>query len=168
MSFLLLGIDSLIACAAIGALVEPRSRVKLAALFGLADGGAFLVGAGLGLTLFSEATSTVLSVGTLAVFGVYLLVVAVGTAQVSATRLVWLLPLVLVFDNLAYGVAGEHSGTVLGQAVTQAASSALMAFAGLMLAVWLPRAVPALRHHAVTKIAGAGLLVAAGALFFVG
>jgi hypothetical protein len=32
MSFLLLGIDSLIACIAIGALIEARHRVRLAAL----------------------------------------------------------------------------------------------------------------------------------------
>ena len=41
MHFLLLGIDSLIACLAIGALVERRSWVWLAALFGLADAVAF-------------------------------------------------------------------------------------------------------------------------------
>jgi hypothetical protein len=53
MGFLLLGIDSLIACIAIGALVEKRSRLWLAGLFGLADGVAFLIGAGLGWGLLS-------------------------------------------------------------------------------------------------------------------
>ena len=48
MGFLLLGIDSLIACIAIGAIVDRRWRVPLAALFAIADGGAFLIGAGLG------------------------------------------------------------------------------------------------------------------------
>jgi hypothetical protein len=168
MGFLLLGIDSLIACAAVGALVDRRYRIQYAALFGICDIVAFLIGAGLGLTLFSAAASTVLELGTLVVLGVYLLVVAVGTAQITAPRVVWLLPIALVFDNLTYGIANESSGSLAAQAVTQLASSTLMAGIGLALAVWLPRVVPAMRHQAVSKVAGAGLLVAAGALFLVG
>ena len=168
MGFLLLGIDSLIACAAVGALVDSRYRVQYAALFGICDVVAFLIGAGLGVTLFSQAASTFLELGTLAVLGIYLLVVAVGTAQVTAPRIIWLLPIALVFDNLTYGIADDYKGTLLGQSVSQLVSSALMAFIGIMIAVYLPRALPVMRHHAVSKVAGAGLLVAAGALFFVG
>src|SRR4051812_37778656 len=168
MGFLLLGIDSLIACAAVGALVDSRYRVQYALLFGICDLCAFLIGAGLGLTLFSAGASTVLELGTLVVLGVYLLVVAVGTAQVAASRLVWLLPVALIFDNLTYGIANDYNGTLAGQAVSQLVSSSLMAGLGLAVAVWLPRVVPAMRHHAASKVAGAGLLVAAGALFFVG
>ena len=57
MNFLLLGIDSLIACLAIGALVNRRSWVWLAALFAAADAGAFLIGTGLGWGLMSQAAS---------------------------------------------------------------------------------------------------------------
>ena len=57
MNFLLLGIDSLIACLAIGALVDRRSWVWLAALFAAADAVAFLIGAGLGWGLMSLAAS---------------------------------------------------------------------------------------------------------------
>jgi len=46
MSFLLLGLDSLIVCAAVGPLVDKRWRLPYAALFGVADGLAFLAGAG--------------------------------------------------------------------------------------------------------------------------
>jgi hypothetical protein len=168
MGFLLLGIDSLIACAAVGALVDKRSRVWLAGLFGLADGVAFLIGAGLGWTLLSQAASDVVQLATFVALGLYLLVVAVGTAQIAAHRLVWVLPFALIADNLTYGIAGEHDGAVLGQAAVQTASSGLLALAGLLLAVWLPRALPVLRHVAATRVAGAGLLVAAGALFLVG
>ena len=55
MGFLLLGIDSLIAGIAIGALVDRRSRPWLAALFGVADGVAFLIGAGHGSALIAFA-----------------------------------------------------------------------------------------------------------------
>ena len=168
MGFLLLGIDSLIACAAVGALVDSRYRVQYAALFGICDVVAFLIGAGLGVTLFSQAASTFLELGTLVALGVYLLVVAVGTAQLTAPRIIWLLPVALVFDNLTYGIADDSKGTLLGQSVSQLVSSALMAFIGIMIAVYLPRALPVMRHHAVSKVAGAGLLVASGALFLVG
>ena len=67
MSFLLLGIDSLIACIAIGALIEAKDRVRLAALFGLADGVGFLIGAGLGWAFLSGAVSEVIEMGALVV-----------------------------------------------------------------------------------------------------
>src|ERR1044071_9393667 len=168
MGFLLLGIDSLIAGIAIGALVDRRSRPWLAALFGVADGVAFLIGAGLGLALFSEGMSTVVEVGALAALGLYLLVVTAGVKHVTATWPVWVVPFALIADNLTYGLAGETNGSVAGQATVQALSSTLLAFVGLAIAAWLPRGLPAARTHAATQVAGAGLLVAAGALVFVG
>ena len=83
MSFLLLGIDSLIACMAVGALIEAKDRVRLAALFGLADGVGFLIGAGLGWAFLSGAVSEVIEMGALVVLGVYLLVVATATTQLT-------------------------------------------------------------------------------------
>jgi hypothetical protein len=70
MGFLLLGIDSLIACVAIGALVERGTRVRLAALFALADGIGFLLGVGLGWAFVTEAVSSVVATGAFAVHGV--------------------------------------------------------------------------------------------------
>ena len=165
MGFLLLGIDSLIAGIAIGALVDRRSRPWVAALFGVADGIAFLIGAGLGLALFSEGVSQVVEVGALVALGLYLLVVAAGTKRV-ATWPVWVVPFALIADNLTYGLSGETSGSVFGQATVQALSSSLLAFAGLLIAAWLPRVFPAART--APRFAGAGLLVAAGALLLVG
>ena len=168
MSLLLLGLDSLIVCLAVGVLVEPRSRLKLAALFGAADGIAFLVGAGLGLRLFSDSASTILTTGALLVLALYLLVVAAGTRHVTARWTVWALPLVLVFDNLAYGVFGDHAASGLfEQAGAQALSSSLLAFVGLLAAGALR---PAIEHRAATsnRVAGGALLLAAAGLVLVG
>jgi hypothetical protein len=168
MSLLLLGLDSLIVCLAIGLLVDGRSRVKLAALFGVADGVAFLVGAGLGLRLLNEGTSAVLTTGALTVFALYLLVVAAGTRQVAARWTVWALPAVLVFDNITYGVLGDHAaGSLFAQAGAQALSSSLLAFVGLLAAGALR---PAIEHRVATpnRVAGGALLLAAAGLVLVG
>ena len=115
MGFLLLGIDSLIACIAIGALVDRRSRLWLAGLFGVADGVAFLIGAGLGWQLSGGLTEG-LEIGLLVAMALYLLVVAGGTRRVTALWPVWVVPFALTLDNLAYGVAGEHAaGSVVAQ-----------------------------------------------------
>jgi hypothetical protein len=161
MNFLLLGVDSLIACLAVGALVDRRRWVWYAALFAAADAGAFLIGAGLGWTFMSQAASELIGMGTLVLLGIYLLVVAAGTAQVTARRAVWLLPLALTLDNLAFGMAGEPTSSVLAQAV----SSGMLAYLGLFAAAWLPRVAPKLE---ATRVAGAALLIGAGALFLVG
>src|SRR2546421_7416983 len=47
MGFLLLGIDSLIACIAVGPIISRRWSVPFAALFGICDGGGFLLGSAL-------------------------------------------------------------------------------------------------------------------------
>jgi hypothetical protein len=165
MSFLLLGLDSLIVCAAVGALVEPGSRLRFAALFGIADGVAFLVGAGLGWQLFSDGASGVLQTALLVAMGLYLLVVAAGTQQLAARRVVWALPAVLVFDNLTYGLVGDHAA-LLQSAGEQALSSTLLALVGL-LAVGAIR--PAIEHRATpNRVAGGALLLAAAGLVLVG
>jgi hypothetical protein len=166
MNFLLLGLDSLIACLAIGALVDRRKWVWLAAFFGIADGVAFLIGAGLGWSLMSEAASEVIEMGTLVLLGVYLLVVAASTAQMTARWAIWVLPLALTVDNLAFGLAEEQTGSLAGEALAQMLSSGALAYLGLFAAVWLPKVLPA--KVEATRIAGAALLIGAGTLFLVG
>ena len=166
MSLLLLGLDSLIVCFAVGALVGKGSRVKFAALFGLADGLGFLVGAGLGLRLLSDGQSAALTSGLLVVMAAYLLVVAAGTQRVAARWPLWILPAVLVFDNLTYGVVGEYSGSLVQHAGAQALSSALLAFVGLLAAAALQPAID--RRARPTRIAGGALLLAAVGLVLVG
>jgi hypothetical protein len=167
MGFLLLGLDSLIVCLAIGLLVDGRSRLKLAALFGAADGLAFLVGAGLGWQLFSDGTSAVLTSGLLVALALYLLVVAGGTQRVAARWPVWVLPAALVFDNLTFGLVGDHAaGSLLPQAGAQALSSALLALVGLLAPVAMR---PVIEHRvAPHRAAGGALLLAAAGLVLVG
>ena len=166
MNFLLLGIDSVIACLAIGALVDRRKWVWLAALFAIADGIAFLIGAGLGWGLLSGAASEVVEMGTLVLLGVYLLVVAAGMAEMTARWAIWVLPFALTVDNLTSGLAGEQTGSIPGEALAQTLSSGMLAYLGLFAAVWLPRVLPA--KVEATRVAGAALLIGAGALFLVG
>ncbi|HEV3377805.1 MAG TPA: hypothetical protein VG126_11070 [Thermoleophilaceae bacterium] len=169
MGFLLLGIDSLIACMAIGAIVDRRWRLPLAAAFGLADGTAFLIGAGLGWTI-SAGVTEVLEVGTLAALGMWLLVVAAGTRRAAELWPVWVLPIALTMDNLAYGVASDYSGSLLGHAGEQALSSSLLALVGLVAAaVLLPRVIPVMERRAVAvRFAGAALLLATGGFLLLG
>jgi hypothetical protein len=168
MGFLLLGIDSLIACIAIGAIVDRRWRLPLAAAFGVADGTAFLIGAGLGWTI-SAGVTEVLEIGTLAALGVWLIVVAAGTRRVAELWPLWVLPLALTMDNLAYGVASDYSGSLLGHAAEQALSSALLALVGLYVAGVLPRVLPAMERRAVAvRFAGAALLLATGGFLLLG
>jgi hypothetical protein len=162
MGFLLLGIDSLIACLAIGAIVDRRWRLPLVALFGIADGGAFLIGAGLGWTL-SAGLTAVLEVGTLVALGLYLLVVAAGARRLAELP-VWLVPIALTVDNLAYGVT--YSGSLAGHTAQQALSSSLLALVGLLaVAAVLPRVE---RRADAVRFAGGALLVAAGGLVLLG
>src|SRR5215211_7240162 len=123
MGFLLLGIDSLIACMAIGAIVDRRWRLPLVAAFGVADGIAFLIGAGLGWQL-SAGLTEVLEIAMLAGLGLWLLVVAASLQRGAASWPVWLLPIALTVDNLAYGAFGDYStASLFGHAAEQAASS---------------------------------------------
>jgi hypothetical protein len=168
MGFLLLGIDSLIACIAIGAIVDKRWRLPLAAMFGVADGVAFLIGAGLGWTI-SAGMTEVLEIGTLGALGLWLIVVAAGTRRAAELWPVWVLPIALTVDNLAYGVANDYSGSLLGHAGEQALSSALLAFIGLYVAGVLPRVLPAMERRVVAvRMAGAALLLATGGFVLLG
>jgi hypothetical protein len=153
---------------AIGAIVDKRWRLPLAALFGIADGVAFLIGAGLGWTI-SAGVTQVLEVGTLAALGVWLIVVAAGTRRVADLWPVWILPIALTMDNLAYGVASDYSGSLLGHAAEQALSSSLLALVGLYVAGLLPRVVPAMQGRvASVRVAGVALLIATGVFLLLG
>ena len=168
MGFLLLGIDSLIACMAIGAIVDKRWRLPLPAMFGVADGVAFLIGAGQGWTI-SAGMTEVLEIGTLGALGLWLVAVAAGTRRAAELWPLWVLPLVLTVDNLAFGVANDYSGSLVGHAAVQALSSSLLALVGLYAAGVLPRVLPALERRTVAiRFAGAALLVATGGFLLLG
>ena len=164
MGFLLLGIDSLIACVAIGAIVDRRWRLPLAGLFCVADAGAFLVGAGLGWTM-SAALTEVLEIVLLAGLGLYLVTVAAASRRLAELS-VWLVPFALTVDNLAYGVGSDYSGSLAGHAAEQGLSSALLALVGLVVgAAVLPRLQ---RRADAVRLAGGALLLAAGGFVLLG
>ena len=169
MNFLVLGLDSLIACMAIGVIVGRRSRLPLAALFGVADAVAFLVGSAVVWQLSSNV-SDVVETGMLVALGLYLIVVAGLMRTVAPLSPLWLLPWALSIDNLTYGLVGDPAASwLLGQAGQQALSSALLALVGLLVGVALARAFPVMqRGAAASAVAGAALVLAAGAMSVTG
>jgi hypothetical protein len=172
MGFLLLGIDSLIACAAIGPVISRRWGVPLAALFGLCDGGGFLLGSAFHWQV-SGSVSSAVTTGILIALGVYWIGVAAfaRTAPVASSRgLAWALPFALAIDNITLGIVGDHPGAILAQAGEQALSSVLLAGIGLAVGLGLARALPATRRHAALAngVAGGALIVASGVLLLAG
>jgi hypothetical protein len=172
MGFLLLGIDSLIACVAVGPIISRRWSVPFAALFGICDSGGFLLGSALHWQV-PDNVSSVLTTGILIALGIYWIATAIfaRTTQVSSSRwLVWALPFALSIDNIAFGLVGDHPGAIFAQAGEQALSSALLAGVGLIVALGLARVFPATRRHAAVAngVAGGALILASGVLLMVG
>ena len=170
MGFLLLGIDSLIACLAVGTVIGQRARVPFALGFGIADGAGFLLGTAFHWSM-PAVVSTVVATAVFVGLGVYWVSLAVWSRQAAGTRWVWALPVVLSIDNITFGLI-DHSWTtnVWGQAGEQALSSALLAGIGLAIVAAFTRAVPALQRSRVLSvgIAGAGLIAAAGVELLIG
>src|SRR5580700_10264166 len=171
MGFLLLGVDSLIACIAIGGIVGKRARLPLAACFGIGDGAGFLLGTALHWS-FPDRLATVVETVVLVALGVYWIAIAVLARRATGTGWVWILPWVLSIDNITYGLidhAWSHSVAV--QAVEQAVSSALLAGIGLLASAAVMRVVPGSKQRSATfaaGFAGAALIVAAPVLLAVG
>ena len=171
MGFLLLGIDSFIACFAVGALVSRRSWLPFAALFGICDAGGFLLGTAFHWSM-PDATANVVETAALVGLGIYLLVIAVGVRRVAQTRWVWALPFVLSIDNITYGLIDHAwSSSVAVQAIEQLLSSALLALIGLVLGAAVLRAIPGAQQRSrvfTAGFAGAALIIAAPLLLAVG
>ena len=82
MGFLLLGIDSLIACIAVGPIISRRWSVPFAALFGICDGGGFLLGSALHWQVPGNV-STVLTTAILVALGIYWIAIAIFSRLVQ-------------------------------------------------------------------------------------
>jgi len=170
MGFLLLGVDSLIACFAVGAMVNRRSWLSYAALFGACDAGGFLLGTAFKWSM-PDTTATVVETATLVGLGLYWIAIAVFARRAGETRWVWALPFLLSVDNITYGLidhAWSHSVAV--QAIEQLISSALLAGVGLALSAAVVRAIPQLRGNSALAagFAGAACIVAAPILLAIG
>jgi hypothetical protein len=81
--FLLLGTDSLIACIAVGAIISRRIAIPLAILFGVGDGGGYLLGTAFHWSV-SDSFSTFVTTSVLVILGVYWLAVAAYSRWATA------------------------------------------------------------------------------------
>jgi hypothetical protein len=176
---LLLGVDSLIACIAVGPIMNRRRSVLVpfALLFGVGDGGGYLLGCVLHWSYPDSWGDFAPAV--VAVIGVYWLAVAVISKRAAAAEEnpkarwgVWILPWLLSLDNITYGaVDGVSNGaSVAFSALEQALSSVLQAGVGLAIGMAVAHSIPALRRHTwlANATAGASMIVAAGVLHAVG
>ena len=171
MGFLLLGVDSLIACFAVGAVLKRQSWPLYAALFGLCDAGGFLLGSALHWSV-PDGTASVVETAVLVGLGVYWLGIALYSRQLAETRWVWALPFVLSIDNITFGLIDHAwSSSVAIQAIEQLVSSSLLALVGLLASAAVMRAIPGSKQRSTAfaaGFAGAALIVAAPILLAVG
>jgi hypothetical protein len=180
MGFLLLGVDSVIACLAVGAIVSKRARVPFALCFGIADALGFLLGTALHWSM-PGGVAMVVETAVFVALGVYWIALALllrrssGAKWTSETKWIWALPVALSIDNITFGLI-DHSWTTnaWGQAGEQLLSSALLAGIGIAISVAVVNMIPRLRRwHERNSIgmlgfAGGALIVAAGVELLVG
>lgn len=178
MGFLLLGIDSLIACVAIGPMINRRMLVPLALLFGVGDAAGFLLGTALHWSI-PASLGTAAQTSILIALGGYWIATAILSKRATLAGLrstsqwgVWILPLALTIDNITYGLVDgvPAHASVWASATEQAVPSALMAGVGLAIGVGVTGAIPALRGRRAlaTGISGAAVIAAAAVLFAAG
>jgi hypothetical protein len=178
MGFLLLGIDSLIACIAVGPIIRRRWSVPFAVLFGICDGGGFLLGSAFHWSM-PNSVSNIVEVVALGVLGLYWIGIAILSRQTALADQqsrshwgVWILPLVLAVDNITFGVVdGVSKNASVGQSAgVQALSSVILAGLGLVIGIGLTYAIPALRRRMALAngVCGVALLFACGVILMVG
>jgi putative Mn2+ efflux pump MntP len=127
----LLALDSAIVAAALSPLLKfGTARLRWAALFGVCDGLAVVIGAACGMS--SGAFSHLAGPLIVLCFGVYCLVAACWNTFRTDLRLALLLPVLMSLDNLAYGAKIESPGAgLLSTALIAGAASFVMAFGGV-------------------------------------
>jgi hypothetical protein len=147
-------------------------------LFGICDGGGFLLGTTFHWSM-PDSVSNITEVVALGVLGLYWIGIAVFSRQAaladqqSTSRWgVWVLPFVLSVDNITYGLVDGVSKTasVWQSAGVQALSSAILAGIGLVAGIGITYAIPALRRRMALAngVCGVALLVACGVILMVG
>jgi hypothetical protein len=173
MGFLLLGVDSLIACIAVGPIMSRRLAilVPFALLFGVGDGGGYLLGTALHYSMPDNLSSSI-EYGVMLILGIYWLAVAVISKMAAKAELsaksrwgVWILPWLLSIDNITYGAVNGVPAhfSVWASAGEQALSSAVQAGVGLAIGIGVVAAFPAVRRRMPLANAVAGVLIIAGA-----
>jgi hypothetical protein len=180
MGFLLLGVDSLIACIAVGPIVSRRMAMPLIVLFGVGDGGGFLIGTAFHWSV-SDGLSNILQTSILVALGLYWIALAIYSKWAAKQELqqtskarwaVWILPWALSIDNVTYGLVDgvPAHASVWFSAGEQALSSSVQAGIGLAIGMGLAYLFPVVRRHMALAngIAGGALIAAAGILLVVG
>lgn len=178
MGFLLLGVDSLIACIAVGPIIGRRVAVPFALLFGVGDGGGYLLGTAFHWSV-PDSVSNIVQTAILVGLGLYWIAIAFFSKKAALAEQqskthwgVWILPWALSIDNITYGLVDgvSHGTSVWVSATEQAVSSALLAGIGLAIGMGVAHAFPVLRRRVALAngICGAALIVAAGTLLVVG
>jgi hypothetical protein len=180
MGFLLLGVDSLIACIAIGPIMSRRLAAlsTLVVLFGVGDGGGFLLGSAFHFSV-SDSLSNILQTTILCALGCYWIGIAIFSKKAAQAEEnskshwgIWILPWALSIDNITFGLVDgvPAHASVWFSAGEQALSSSVQAGIGLAIGIGLAAAFPVLRRRMALAngIAGALLIAAAGALLVVG
>lgn len=162
LTLFLLGTDSLIVGTAIGPLVRPGYRLRLAALFGIADGLGFLIGWSFHLQLPDLAVGMGRSL-ILAGYAIYVLIVA---RSVDRTRLeswpLWVLPVAMSFDNFSAGLTAVDGFRDVGRQVgEQILSSGGLALLGLVVGATLAARLPA---RVRLGLSGGAMILAAAVL----
>jgi hypothetical protein len=172
--FLLLGVDSLIACVAVGPIMAKRSLAVLssfAVLFGVGDGAGFLIGTAFHYSMSGRLGNSI-EYGVMLILGSYWLSVAVISRMAARAELtekshwgVWLLPWLLTVDNITFGAVDGVPAhfSVWQSAGEQFLSSAAQAGVGLAIGIGVVAAIPALRRRLPLANALAGVLMIAGA-----
>jgi hypothetical protein len=174
-----LGVDSLIACIAVGPMMSRRMSVLVpfALLFGVGDGGGYLLGTALHWSYPDNLGFLAPTV--VAVIGLYWIAVAIVSRKAAAAEEdpkarwgIWVLPWLLSLDNITYGVVDgvSNGASVWASAGEQALSSALQAGIGLAIGIGIAYSIPAIRRRMwlANATAGGAMLVAAGVLYLVG
>jgi len=129
----LLSADSLVMSLALGPLVtSPASRFRLAAMFGACDGLAVLAGAALGQGVWGSAVAEKAVPLYALAYGICCLVAAHWNRFRANPRLAFVLPVLMSFDNLAYGVgAGPLTAGIMERALFLGLMSSALAMLGL-------------------------------------
>jgi putative Mn2+ efflux pump MntP len=164
LSAALLSIDSLVVSLALSPLVRSQvQRWRWAALFGICDGLAVLIGCAFG----GAGWGPVVAHGAVPIFafccGVYCLVAACWNKFRANPRLALALPVLMSLDNLAYGAGvGPLTSGVAGRAVVLGLSSFSLAMAGFLIG----RVIRSPNLRIKEWSAGFALIAAGFVLFF--
>jgi putative Mn2+ efflux pump MntP len=160
----LLSFDSFIMSLALGSIIpSPTQRWRLAALFGVSDGLAVLVGSALGQGIWRhDVAHNIVLIYALA-YGIFCLVSAHWNKFRANPRLAFALPVLMSLDNLVYGVgAGPSTTGIVESATVLSLMSFALAVPGVLF--WNSTRLPdaSIRE----RVAGCALVVACASFLF--